>query len=89
MDAQTSKIERNDAGDFYIKLPTELIEQLDAHDGDSVDLIATAMGVEMRKAGADTPQFWDPFSESVNEYQRALRMIKDHDDHQNEDIPAK
>jgi hypothetical protein len=76
MDAQTGKIEQTPDGDYIVKLPAELIAQLQVADGDAVDLIPTAMGVEIRKVGQVTPQFWDPFSETVNEYQRALAMIK-------------
>jgi hypothetical protein len=76
MDAQTGKIEQTPDGDYIVKLPAELIAQLQVADGDAVDLIPTAMGVEVRKVGQVTSQFWDPFSETVNEYQRALAMIK-------------
>ncbi|KRK98695.1 hypothetical protein FD04_GL000431 [Secundilactobacillus odoratitofui DSM 19909 = JCM 15043] len=89
MDAQTSKIERNDNGDLMLKLPAELLKQLDLTAGDQVDLVPTAMGVEVRKVGQDIPQFWDPFSESVNEYQRALKMIKDGVSDSNDDVPTK
>ncbi|MTV82699.1 hypothetical protein [Secundilactobacillus folii] len=89
MDAQKSKIERNEKGELYLKLPAELLKSLELGEGDEVDLIPTALGVELRKMGTVTPQFWDPFSESVNEYQRALKMIQAADNDKNDDVKSK
>jgi hypothetical protein len=71
MDAQSEKIQRNENGELYLKIPDELVKQLELNEGDDVDLVPTALGVELRKAGTVTPQFWEPFSQSVNEYQKS------------------
>ncbi|GAW98225.1 hypothetical protein [Secundilactobacillus mixtipabuli] len=89
MDAQSGKIQRNANGDLYLKIPDELLKQLELSEGDDVDLVPTALGVEIRKADAVTPQFWEPFSQSVSEYQRALRMIQNDETDKNGDTSAK
>ncbi len=89
MDAQSEKIQRNKNGELYLKIPDEFVKQLELNEGDDVDLVPTALGVELRKAGTVTPQFWEPFSQSVNEYQKALRMIQDNDTDKNNDASAK
>lgn len=89
MDAHTNKIERDKNGELFLRLPDAVVKDLDVAEGDEVDLIPTALGFEVRKAGKDAPQFWEPFSESVNEYQRALRMIKDADPDKNDDVASK
>lgn len=89
MDAQTLKIQRNENGELYLKIPDEYVKQLELDEGDEIDLVPTALGVELRKADTVTPQFWEPFSQSVNEYQKALRMIQDNDTDKNNDASAK
>ena len=89
MDAQSGKIQRNENGELYLKIPDEFVKQLELNEGDDVDLVPTALGVELRKADTVTPQFWEPFSQSVNEYQKALRMIQDNDTDKNNDASAK
>lgn len=79
MEAQSGKIQRNENGELYLKIPEEFVKELKLTEGDDIDIVPTAMGVELRKAGAVTPQFWEPFSQSVSEYQRALQMIHDDD----------
>lgn len=89
MDAQSEKIQRNKNGELYLKVPDEFVKQLELNEGDEVDLVPTALGVELRKADTVTPQFWEPFSQSVNEYQKALRMIQGDDADENDDTSAK
>lgn len=89
MDAQTLKIQRNENGELYLKIPDEYVKQLELDEGDEIDLVPTALGVELRKADTVTPQFWEPFSQSVNEYQKALRMIQGDDADENDDTSAK
>jgi hypothetical protein len=89
MDAQSNQIQRNENGELVLKLPDEFVKQLELKEGDEVDWVPTAMGVELRKAGTVAPQFWEPFTQSVNEYQRALRMIQDDDDKKTDDESAK
>lgn len=89
MDAQSGKIQRNENGELYLKIPDEFVKELELKDGDAVDFVPTALGVELRKAGTVTPQFWEPFSQSVSEYQRALQMIQDHDTDKDNDVSSK
>ncbi|WP_203650390.1 AbrB/MazE/SpoVT family DNA-binding domain-containing protein [Secundilactobacillus yichangensis] len=89
MDAQSGKIQRNENGELYLKIPAEFVKELELNEGDEIDLVPTALGVELRKAGTVTPQFWEPFSQSVSEYQRALRMIQDDDTDKNNDVSSK
>lgn len=89
MEAQSGKIERNENGDLYLKIPADFVKELELNEGDEVDFVPTALGVELRKAGAVTPQFWEPFSQSVSEYQKALRMIHDDDNDKNDDASSK
>lgn len=89
MDAQSEKIQRNKNGELYLKVPDEFVKQLELNEGDEVDLVPTALGVELRKADTVTPQFWEPFSQSVNEYQKALHMIQGDDADENDDTSAK
>ncbi|GAX04025.1 hypothetical protein IWT140_01659 [Secundilactobacillus pentosiphilus] len=89
MEAQSGKIQRNETGELYLKIPEEFVKELKLSEGDDIDLVPTAMGVELRKAGAVTPQFWEPFSQSVSEYQRALQMIHDDDSDKNNDASPK
>lgn len=89
MDAQSGKIQRNENGELYLKIPDEFVKELELNEGDEIDLVPTALGVELRKAGTVTPQFWEPFSQSVSEYQRALRMIQDDDTDKNNDVSSK
>jgi hypothetical protein len=50
MDAQSEKIQRNENGELYLKIPDELVKQLELNEGDDVDLVPTALGVELRKS---------------------------------------
>lgn len=89
MDAQTLKIQRNENGELYLKIPDEYVKQLELDEGDEIDLVPTALGVELRKADTVTPQFWEPFSQSVNEYERALQMIKESEARKNDSTSSK
>ncbi|MCH5461681.1 hypothetical protein HC026_03455 [Lactobacillus sp. LC28-10] len=89
MGAQTIKIQRDENGDLYLKVPDEFVKQLELNEGDEIDLVPTALGVELRKADTVTPQFWEPFSQSVSEYQRALQMIKDSEANKNDSASSK
>ncbi|WP_288531585.1 hypothetical protein [uncultured Secundilactobacillus sp.] len=81
MDAKTIKLQKDADGHIMLQLPQEFLDQLKLSDSDEVDLIPTASGFEVRKVDDEAAKkFWDPFSETLNEYERALKFIKNNDE---------
>ncbi|ANZ60240.1 hypothetical protein AYR62_00940 [Secundilactobacillus paracollinoides] len=84
MNAQTNKIQADADGNLFLQLPADLVKDLKLAQNDEIDIMPTAMGFEVRKITDIDDNFWDPFSETVNEYQKALELLKGEDTTDNE-----
>lgn len=89
MNAQTNKIQADADGNLFLQLPADLVKDLKLAQNDEIDIMPTAMGFEVRKITDIDDNFWDPFSETVNEYQKALELLKGEDTTDNETPDAK
>lgn len=89
MNAQTNKIQADADGNLFLQLPADLVKDLKLAQNDEIDIMPTAMGFEVRKITDIDDNFWDPFSETVNEYQKALELLKGEDTTENETPDAK
>ena len=88
MDAKTIRLTTNTDGQLNLTIPADIVQALQLNDGDEVDLIPTASGFEFRKVDAELDKtFWDPMSQTLNEYERALKYLQGEDP--KEDVSAK
>lgn len=76
MNAQTNKIQADADGNLFLALPADLVANLKLAKDEEVDIAPTAMGFEVRKITDIDDNFWDPFSQTVNEYQKAIELLK-------------